>query len=272
MLNKEDAASRVIARNHVVLAGQGTVPMIFAHGFGSDQRVWGLLTPSFEQTYRIVTFDHVGSGRSDITAYRRAKYSSLQGYADDLLEICEALELERAIYVGHSVSAMIGVLAANREPARFSHLIMLGPSPRFLNDGDYVGGYTPQDIDGVLSLLDSNQEVWCEQLMLHALTRQQAEELANAFCNANAGIMRHFAQVAYTSDLRADAAKCATDALIVQSGDDAIVPACVGEYLHRTMPNNTYVVLENLGHLPQLTAPAQTAGVMQAYLNERRRV
>ena len=196
----------------------------------------------------------------------------MQGYADDLLEICDALELERVIYVGHSVSAMIGVLAANREPARFQHLIMLGPSPRFINDGDYVGGYTEQDVEEVLSLLDSNRETWQAQLMNHALTPQQAESMVDNLEQANVGILRHFARVAYTADSRADVAKCAIDTLIVQCDKDLIVPVSVGEYLHRTMPNNTYVVLDGVGHFPHLTAPAQTVAVIQDYLKERSRV
>jgi sigma-B regulation protein RsbQ len=270
-VNAQRDAARIMARNCVTLAGSGSMPMIFAHGLGSDQRVWRLMTPYFEKDYRVITFDHVGSGRSDISAYRRAKYGALNGYADDLLEIVDALDIERMIYVGHSVSANIGVLAANRHPERFAALVMLGPSPRFLNDENYRGGYSQQDIDEALSLLDSNQDTWCQQLMMHALSRDQAEELAQSLCNANRAILRHFAQVAFGVDVRREVARCPVRTLILQSRNDAIVPVYVGDYLHRTMPKNTYVVLEGLGHYPQLTAPAQTTTVIREFLDERHR-
>jgi sigma-B regulation protein RsbQ len=152
-------------RNNVKVFGRGSQPMVFAHGFGCDQNMWRFVAPAFEDDYRIVLFDYVGSGGSDLGAYDPERYSSLDGYADDVLDVIRALDLRDVIFVGHSVSAMIGVLAANREPDRFDRLILVGPSPRYLNDApDYVGGFERGDIEGLLETMDRNFIGWANFL------------------------------------------------------------------------------------------------------------
>ena len=198
--------------------------MLFAHGFGCDQRMWRLVAPAFEEEYRVILFDHVGAGDSDLHAYRRAKYNSLQGYADDVLEICSALHLTGVVFVGHSVSAMIGILAAVTEPARFDRLILVGPSPRYVNDGDYVGGFTSHDIEGLLELLDSNHLGWSASMapaiMGNPDRPELAEELRNSFCRTDPAIARHFARVTFLSDNREDLPKLRIPALVLQCSEE----------------------------------------------------
>jgi sigma-B regulation protein RsbQ len=152
---------KVLRRNNVQLSGRETGrPMLFAHGFGCDQNMWRFVAPAFEDEYRIVLFDHVGAGQSDLSAYNRTRYGSLQGYATDVLEICRELDLKQVVFVGHSVSSAIGILAAIEEPERFEALVLIGPSPCYIDDGDYAGGFTREDIEGLLESLDSNYLGW----------------------------------------------------------------------------------------------------------------
>jgi sigma-B regulation protein RsbQ len=251
--------------------------MIFAHGFGCDQNMWRFVAPAFADRYRIVLFDHVGAGGSDLSAYSPARYSSLQGYADDVLAICRELGLERAIFVGHSVSAMIGVLASLREPDRFDRLVLVGPSPRYINDdgngdgeGDYVGGFSREDIDGLLESLDSNYLGWSSAMapaiMGNPDRPELGEELTNSFCRTDPGIARQFARATFLSDNRADLPKVATRSLILQCSEDAIAPQCVGEYVHRQMPDSTLVLMKATGHCPNLSAPEETVAAIQGFL------
>src|SRR5688572_16510495 len=255
-------AVSVLRRNNVVLSGNGSQPMMFAHGYGCDQHMWRLVTPAFADRYRIVLFDHVGSGRSDLGAYSRTKYSSLQGYADDVLEICDELNLENGIFVGHSVSAMIGVLAAIQEPERFASLVLIGPSPCYINDGDYVGGFTRRDIDELLEFQDSNYLGWASSLgpviMGNSDRPELAAELTNSFCRTDPDIAKQFAAVTFLSDNRADLPKAQTRSLILQCQQDAIAPMTVGEYVHRHLPNSRLVVMDATGHCPHLSAPDET--------------
>jgi sigma-B regulation protein RsbQ len=261
----------VTERNNVALSGRaGGQPMMFAHGFGCDQNMWRHVAPAFADEYRIVLFDHVGAGRSDLSAYDRHKYATLQGYADDILDICRDLELRDVIFVGHSVSAMMGVLAAAREPERFAKLVLVGPSPRYIDDGDYVGGFTREDIDGLLEHLDSNYLGWSQSLAPVIMGKpdrpELGEELTNSFCRTDPEIAKHFARVTFLSDNRDDLERVATPALVLQCRDDVIAPTAVGEYVHDRLPNSTLVVMDATGHCPNLSAPDETIAAIRGFL------
>ena len=260
----------VLQRNNVNVSGRGKQPMLFAHGFGCDQNMWRLVTPAFADDYGIVLFDHVGSGRSELRAYHRAKYASLQGYADDVLEICRELALERVVFVGHSVSAMIGVLAALQDPGRFSSLVLIGPSPCYLNVGDYRGGFSREDLEGLLEFMDANYLGWSSAMAPKIIGNPErpelGEELTNSFCRTDPEIARHFARVTFLSDNRGDLAKVRVPALVLQCSDDIIAPLQVGEYVHRKMPASRLVVLRATGHCPNLSAPQETIEAMKQFL------
>jgi sigma-B regulation protein RsbQ len=261
----------VITRNNVALAGPiGGQPMMFAHGFGCDQNMWRHVAPAFADEYRIVLFDQVGAGDSDLAAYSRAKYGSLRGYAHDVLEICRELKLRDVIFVGHSVSAMIGVLAAVEEPDRFAKLVLVGPSPRYIDDDDYVGGFTRADIEGLLDSLDSNYLGWSAAMAPVIVGAEQPEELkeelTNSFCRTDPEIAKHFARVTFLSDNRADLAAVATPALVLQCSDDVIAPHAVGEYVHRQIRGSELVLMEATGHCPNLSAPEETIAAIRSFL------
>jgi sigma-B regulation protein RsbQ len=265
------APSAVIEKNNVRLSGREDGPaMVFAHGFGCDQNMWRFVAPAFAKDYRIVLFDLVGSGQSDLKAYSRARYDSLQGYADDVLELCRALDLRRPIFVGHSVSAMIGVLAALKEPDRFDRLILVGPSPRYINDGEYVGGFTREDIEGLLESLDSNYLGWSSAMapviMGNPERPELGTELTNSFCRTDPEIASHFARVTFLSDNRADLPKVNTRSLILQCADDVIAPTAVGDYVHAQMPDSALVRMKATGHCPNLSAPEETIAAIKAFL------
>ena len=261
----------VTERNNVSLRGavRGQ-PMVFAHGFGCDQNMWRYVAPAFERDYRVVLFDHVGAGNSDPAANDRDKYGSLAGYADDVLEICRELELRDVIFVGHSVSAMIGVLAAAKEPDRFAKLILVGPSPRYVDDGDYVGGFTREDIEGLLDSLDSNYLGWSHTYAPAIMGREDrpelGEELTNSFCRTDPEIAGHFARVTFLSDNRDDLARVTTPALVLQCSDDIIAPEAVGAFVHEHLPNSTLVQLAAKGHCPNLSAPEETIEAIRRFL------
>ena len=260
----------VLKRNNVKVSGQGVQPIMFAHGFGCDQNMWRFVAPAFEAGYWVVLFDHVGAGRSDLSAYDRAKYGKLDGYAKDVLEICAELDLKNVIFVGHSVSAMIGALAARMEPDRFARLVMVGPSPRYVNDGDYVGGFTRADIDGLLDFLDSNHMGWSTTMAPHIMGNpdrpELSEELSNSFCRTDPEIARHFARVTFLSDNRADLPQIQVPSLVLQCSDDAIAPDQVGAYVHSHLPNSRLVRMQAQGHCPNLSAPEETVAAIQAFL------
>lgn len=260
----------VLERNNVQVSGRGTQPMLLSHGFGCDQHMWRFVAPAFEEDYRVVLFDHVGAGNSDKAAYDKRKYGSLDGYATDVIEICHDLGLSDVVFVGHSVSAMIGALAAAREPDRFAHLIMIGPSPRYIDDASYVGGFSRADIDGLLDSLDSNYLGWSSAMAPVIVGNPDrpefGEELTNSFCRTDPDIAAHFARVTFLSDNRADLPKVVTPSLVLQCSDDVIAPNAVGEYVHEQLPDSELVVLKATGHCPHLTAPDETIAAMKAYL------
>ena len=243
--------------------------MLFAHGFGCDQNMWRHVWPAFED-HRVVLFDQVGYGESDASAYDADRYATLGGYAEDVLEICDELALEDVVFVGHSVAAMMGVLAAAREPDRFGALVLVGPSPRYIDDEGYRGGFSRDDIDGLLESLESNYLGWSSAMapviMGNADRPDLAAELTNSFCRADPEIARQFARVTFLSDNRADLGSVRTPALVLQCRDDAIAPAEVGEYVRSTMPNAQLAQLEATGHCPNLSAPAETIAAIRAFL------
>ena len=263
-----------LQRNNVKVSGDGARAMVFAHGFGCDQNMWRFVAPAFARDYRVVLFDHVGAGGSDVRAYSKARHGRLEGYAEDLLEILRALQLEDVVFVGHSVSAMIGVLAALKEPARFGHLVLVGPSPRYIDDapgeGDYVGGFSRQDIDGLLESLESNYLGWSSAMapviMGNPERPELGQELTNSFCRADPEIAQHFARVTFLSDNRSDLPRVQTPSLVLQCSRDVIAPQAVGEYVHRHLPRSTFHLMKATGHCPNLSAPEETIAAMRSYL------
>jgi sigma-B regulation protein RsbQ len=262
----------VLARNNVRVAGDPAgQPMLFAHGFGCDANMWRFVAPAFADTHRIVLFDHVGHGGSDASAYDPERYSTLAGYADDVLEICRELDLRRVVFVGHSVAAMIGALAAIAEPERFERLVMVGPSPRYIDDDGYVGGFTRDDIDGLLESLESNYLGWSSAMapviMGNPDRPELGEELTNSFCRTDPDIARDFATVTFLSDNRADLASVRPRTLVLQCADDAIAPQAVGHFVHEQLPDSELVLLRATGHCPNLSAPEETIAAIRAFLD-----
>jgi sigma-B regulation protein RsbQ len=260
----------VLTRNNVRVSGRGTRSMLFAHGFGCDQTMWRFVTPAFEQDYRIVLFDYVGSGRSDLGAYDAERYATLDGYAEDVLDVVHALDLHDVIFVGHSVSGMVGVLAANREPERFERLVLVGPSPRYVNDPPYVGGFERADLEGLLDTMEKNYIGWANFLapaiMQNADRPELGRELEASFCSTDPVIARRFAEATFFSDNRADVRDVRVPSLIMQCSDDIIAPAAVGEYLHREMPGSTLRQLRATGHCPHMSHPEETIAAIRDYL------
>lgn len=260
----------VLKRNNVHVSGSGERPMMLAHGFGCDQNMWRLVVPAFEKDFKIVLFDHVGAGGSDLSAYSLEKYSSLDGYADDVIAIARELGLTDIVFVGHSVSSMIGVLADVKAPGLFEALVMVGPSPRYIDDGAYVGGFSAAQIEELLTFLDSNHMGWSHAMaptiMGNANRPELGEELANSFCRTDPEIAKHFARVTFTSDNRADLAKVSARSLILQCSDDVIAPLNVGNFLHRTLPRSELVVMQATGHCPNLSAPEETIAAIRAFV------
>jgi sigma-B regulation protein RsbQ len=247
--------------------------MVLAHGYGCDQNMWRYLIPAFEKDYRMVMFDYVGHGKSDASAFDRTRYAHLDAYADDVLAICEALAVRDAVFVGHSVSSMIGILAAQRDPSRFASLVLIGPSPRYVNDGDYIGGFSQEDIDGLLDFLDSNHLGWSSTMapviMGNPERPELSAELENSFCQTDPEVAKHFARVTFLSDNRADLPKVNTPCLILQCSNDAIAPRAVGEYVQRHIVGSELIFLRATGHCPHLSDPAGTSAAIRSFLDAR---
>lgn len=263
-------SKKIIKRNNITIHGDGNKPMLLVHGYGCDQNMWRFITPKFKADYQIILIDLVGSGKSDENAYDYNKYNSLEGYADDIVEICDALGLEDVNFVGHSVSAMIGTLASLKRPDLFKKLIMISPSARYINDDDYFGGFSKKDIDELLETLDSNYLGWSSSMapviMGNADRPELAEELEHSFCQTNPEIAKHFAKVTFLGDNRKDLDKLTTDTLILQCKSDVIASIEVGEYVHNHIPNSKFVILDATGHCPHLSAPSETIEAMKQYL------
>ncbi|EIK73605.1 alpha/beta hydrolase domain protein [Pseudomonas synxantha BG33R] len=257
-------------RNNVNVMGDGPSTLVFSHGFGCNQAMWNQLAPHFSQRFRVVLYDLVGAGRSDLSAFDKAKYQALDGYARDLNEIIDAYAQGPVILVGHSVSAMIGTLADRFVPGRIAAHVMIGPSPRYIDTDDYVGGFKREDIDDLLDTLDSNYLGWSSAMapVIMGAPDQPAlgEALTESFCRTEPDIAKQFARVTFLSDNRQDVEGLPTAVLILQSTDDLIAPVAVGEYLHRVLPNSTYCLVDNVGHCPHMSAPQACAAAMDRFL------
>jgi sigma-B regulation protein RsbQ len=260
----------LMRRNHIVLRGIGPRAMMFAHGFGCDQNMWRLVSPAFEHDYRTILFDHVGAGRSDPAAYDAARYSSLSGYADDVVEIGSKLAVKGGIFVGHSVSGMIGVLASIKAPEMFESLILVGPSARYIDDGAYYGGFTSAQIDELLASLDDNYMGWsatmAPAIMGNADRPELGEELTNSFCRADPEIAKAFARVTFTSDNRLDLPKVQARTLVIQARDDVIASERVGAYVNQHIPHSEMVIIDATGHCPNLSAPVEVINAIKSFV------
>jgi sigma-B regulation protein RsbQ len=260
----------VIERNNVQVRGTGERAMMFAHGFGCDQNMWRFVEPAFRGDFKTVLFDHVGAGGSDLKAYDKAKYSSLAGYARDVVEIGRKLELKDAVFVGHSVSSMIGALAVKLAPGMFGKLVMVGPSARYINDDSYVGGFSEQQIEELLQFMESNHMGWSAQMapaiMGNPDRPELGEELTNSFCRTDPDIAKAFARVTFMSDNRADLAGVNIPTLILQCSEDIIASQEVGEFVHRGIPRSEIRILEATGHCPNLSAPDEVISAMRPFV------
>jgi sigma-B regulation protein RsbQ len=260
----------VVRRHNVNVSGVEDAPaMVFAHGFGCDQQMWRYVAPAFETDHRVVLFDHLGAGASDTSAYDPARYDRLEAYAEDVLEICRALDLADATFVGHSVSAMIGAIAAERGPEYIGRLVMVGPSPRYIDDEGYVGGFSRADIEELLESLDSNFLGWSSTMAPVIMGNPDrpalGAELTESFCRTDPAIAAQFARVTFMSDNRADLERVRVPTLVLQCSDDVIAPSAVGDYVHRAIAGSTLVQLRAVGHCPNLSAPEETIEAIRAF-------
>ena len=260
----------VLQRNNVHVSGRGSRAMMFAHGFGCDQNMWTTVACAFEDDFRVILFDHVGAGRSDLSAYDSAKYSRLDGYADDVVEIGRELGLENAIFVGHSVSAMIGALATLKAPGMFSDLVMVGPSPRYIDDEDYVGGFSRGQVEELLEFLADNHLGWSAAMAPAIIGNpdrpELGETLTSSFCATDPAIAREFARVTFLSDNRGDLSGITARTLVLQCRDDIIAPTAVGEYVRDNIPNSQFLLLDATGHCPNLSAPEEVTAAIRSFV------
>lgn len=252
-------------------AGAGAKTMVLAHGFGCDQNMWRFVAPAFADTHRVVLFDHIGCGKADIRSYDPQRHARLDGYAEDVSNILDELDLSEVVFVGHSVSAMIGLLAAIREPRRFARLVMIGPSPHYLNEPpEYTGGFERADIEGLLHMMETNMLGWANFLapavMGAATPDELTQELRDSFCATDPFVTRRFAQATFLSDNRADLPHCPVRSLIIQCIEDAISPPSVARYVHEHTPGSTLAWLQASGHCPHMTHPAETVAAIRDYL------
>lgn len=262
----------ILSRFNINSIGKGTQPILFIHGYGCDQNMWRKVTPFFSENYKIILMDLMGAGNSDTEYYDFEKYNTLQGYADDIVDVCQILELTDVILVGHSVSAMIGLLVTNSKPELFSNLIMVTPSPCYINIGEYIGGFSTEDIDNLIEAVESNYLGWSSEItpaiMGNPEQPELAEELKESFCRNDPKIAKHFAKVTFTSDNRSDLDKSQTNTLVIQVANDFLVSPKVGEYVHKHLPKSKLEVLETFGHCPHMSNPDSTANSIITFLKE----
>jgi sigma-B regulation protein RsbQ len=260
----------IYKRHNINTSGNGEQTLIFSAGFGCEQSVWRFVAPAFSSFYRLLMFDHAGAGQSDLAAYDSKRHSTLLAYAQDLLELLRELQLTNVVFVGHSVSAMIGLLAANQEPERFAKLVLVGSSPRYINDETYFGGFDAAEVNDLLSFLESDFAGWTGTIAPNALGNldrpELTEELITSFTNLDTAVARQFARVTFTSDNRPDLAKLRVPSLIVQSKEDFLVPNVVADYLHEHLPGSSLSTVNTSGHYPHLTAPVATISAIDQFL------
>ncbi len=260
----------ILQRNNVTIQGNGEQVMLFAHGFGCSQNAWKRITYAFKDDYKLVLFDYVGAGKSDISAYNKTKYSTLDGYAQDILDICNELNIKDAIFVGHSVSSIIGALASIKEPSAFKKLIFIGPSACYLNSDGYTGGFEQEDIDALFEIMDDDFIRWAKlmspQIIGNSERPELAEEMENNFCTTDRQIVKDFARVTFLSDNRKDLPNIPVESLMLQCSEDILAPLEAGNYIHENTPNNTMVILKATGHCPHMSEPEETIAAMKAFL------
>ena len=259
-------------RNNVHIAGDGIATLILSHGFGCDQSMWKLLLPHFIKRFRVITYDLVGAGHSDLSAYDREKYSSLWGYASDLNEIIHEYAIGPVVVVGHSVSAMVGAIGQVQQPGRIAGLVMIGGSPCYVDSDTYTGGFSLDEVHELLTMIDENYLGWSSTMapLLMGTPEQPAlaQELHGSLCRTDAQIARHFARVIFLSDHRQDLVGLQTPTLILQCTGDPVVPVAVGKYLHGVLPNSQLTLIDNMGHYPQLSAPSACSAAIDAFLTD----
>ncbi|WP_325170213.1 alpha/beta fold hydrolase [Noviherbaspirillum pedocola] len=261
---------KILQRNNVKITGNGERTILFAHGFGCDQKMWRFVAPAFEGEYRTVVFDQVGAGNSRIDQYEVASYASLDRYAEDVLEICSVLDIKDCIYVGHSVASMIGVLAALKAPGLFSKMVLIGPSPCYVNRGSYIGGFDASEMDYLLEVLDANYVAWARAMaptIMGNLDRPElGAELSESFCRADPVIARQFARVTFLSDNREDLEKLVVPTLILQCSEDPIAPELVGKFVHSRIQGSSYIQLRATGHCPNMSSPDETIAAIRTFV------
>ena len=269
------SATAILERSNVTISGasgSGTPALVFLHGLGADQAGWHLLVPHFEAAYQVVQLDLVGAGGSQLGAYSRERHGTLAGHADDLLDVLRTLALYDVVFVGHSVGAMIGVIAAVREPQRFQKMVLISPSPRFINEKGYAGGFAQKDINELLAAMDADYHGWSQGISPVMIGPDESPELVleltNSFVRTNPEIARHFARVTFLSDTRAELGFLTMPTLVVQSAHDVIAPLAVGHYINEQLADSRIAVIETGGHCPHLSAPQQTLAAIDAFLNQ----
>jgi sigma-B regulation protein RsbQ len=265
------AVDTIIERNNVSVTGKGSQVLLFAHGFGCDQRTWRSVIPAFQDDFRIVLFDYVGAGKSDLGSYNSKRYSTLEGYAEDVIEICTELDLKDVVFVGHSVSSMIGLLAVLKQPSFFSKIIFIGPSPRYLNDTDYYGGIDREDLESLLEVMDNNYLGWSRSLapsiMGNADRPELGEALAESFCTTDPNIAKQFARVTFLSDNRDDLALLPIPSLTIQCKDDFLTSETVANYILARTPGNQVIMLDSSGHCPHLSDPDGVIDAIRSFID-----
>jgi sigma-B regulation protein RsbQ len=261
----------VLKRNNVNISGEGTKVLMFAHGFGCDQNAWSHIKKKFTEDYKLVLLDFVGAGNSDLAFYNPKKYSTLEGYVNDILEVCDELELRNVVFIGHSVSCMIGALASIKRPEVFEKLIFIGPSPCYLSEGDYTGGFDQETLDSLLEVMEEDYISWAKSIAPAIMNSQNGKdlssELSDSFCSIDPMIAKQFARVTFLSDNRKDLPLIPVKSLTIQCSDDMLAPLSVGQYIHANTPNNTLSVLEVHGHCPHMSHPTETFNAINAFLN-----
>ena len=262
----------ILKRFNVQVKGSGNTAMLFAHGFGCDQNAWRRITDAFSGDHTIVLFDYVGAGRSDLSAYDEKKYSTLEGYASDILDICNELKIKDAIFVGHSVSCMIGILASLQAPSLFKKMIFIGPSPCYINSEGYTGGFEREEIDTLFEIMEDDYILWSSSLAPKIMGEKQGnelkEELTESFCATDPEIAKAFARVTFLSDNRKDLERVPVESLTLQCSEDIIAPLEVGTYFNAHTPGNTMVALKATGHCPHMSAPEETIEAMKAFVKK----
>ena len=260
----------ILQRNNVTVTGNGDTAMLFAHGFGCSQEAWRRITSAFADDYKLILFDYIGAGKSDLTAYDKKRYSTLDGYADDILEICYELKVNAAIFIGHSVSSIIGALAAIKQPSLFKKLIFIGPSPCYINSAGYVGGFEQDDIESLLEIMDDDFAGWIKlmapKVMGNPGRPELTDEIEQFFCSADQEILKDFARVTFLSDNRKDLGKIPVESLTLQCSEDIIAPLTVGEYVKENTPGNKMIILKATGHCPHMSEPEETIMAIKSFL------